>query len=149
MVFCNTALAHFLPVVISSAIGYGAAAWLTPVATNRMSNAAWVTAMLALGGVVFVMWDGEGIGLSVGLLYAFVSAVAIALASAMLGAALLVLLILRSILDALLAFRRELGLVRHQNETFGLRAPRLYLSADGLVDLTCLARRTRHSWRRG
>jgi MFS family permease len=48
----NTSLAHFLPVVISSAIGYGAAAWLTPVATNRMSNAAWVTAMLALGGVV-------------------------------------------------------------------------------------------------
>jgi MFS family permease len=48
----NTALAHFLPVVISSAVGYGAAAWLTPVATNRMSNAAWVTAMLALGGLV-------------------------------------------------------------------------------------------------
>lgn len=48
----NTALAHFLPVVISSAIGYAAAAWLTPVATNRMSNASWVTAMLALGGVV-------------------------------------------------------------------------------------------------
>ena len=48
----NTALAHFLPVVISSAVGYGAAAWLTPVATSRMSNAAWVTAMLAAGGVV-------------------------------------------------------------------------------------------------
>ncbi len=48
----NTALAHFLPVIISSAIGYGAAAWLTPVATNRVSNAAWVTSMLALGGVV-------------------------------------------------------------------------------------------------
>ena len=48
----NTALAHFLPVVISSAVGYGAAAWLTPVATNRMSNAGWVTAMLAVGGVV-------------------------------------------------------------------------------------------------
>ncbi|HET7013671.1 MAG TPA: MFS transporter [Streptosporangiaceae bacterium] len=48
----NTALAHFLPVIVSTAIGYGAAAWLTPVATNRMSNAAWVTSMLALGGVV-------------------------------------------------------------------------------------------------
>ena len=48
----NTALAHFLPVVISSAIGYAAAAWLTPVATSRMSNAGWVTAMLAVGGVV-------------------------------------------------------------------------------------------------
>jgi len=48
----NTALAHFLPLVISSAVGYGAAAWLTPVATNRISNAAWVTSMLVLGGVV-------------------------------------------------------------------------------------------------
>jgi hypothetical protein len=48
----NTALAHFLPVVISSAIGYGAAAWLTPMATRRMSNASWVTVMLAVGGVV-------------------------------------------------------------------------------------------------
>jgi len=48
----NTALAHFLPVVVSSAIGYGAAAWLTPVATHRISNAAWITALLAIGGVV-------------------------------------------------------------------------------------------------
>ena len=47
----NTALAHFLPVVVSSALGYGAAAWLTPVATNRMSSTTWVTAMLVLGGV--------------------------------------------------------------------------------------------------
>jgi len=39
---------------------------------------------LALGGVVFVMWDGTGIGLSIGALYAFVSAVAIALASVLL-----------------------------------------------------------------
>jgi hypothetical protein len=48
----NTALAHFLPVVISSAVGYGAAAWLTPVATNRMSSANWITTMLVVGGVV-------------------------------------------------------------------------------------------------
>jgi hypothetical protein len=48
----NAALAHFLPVIISSAIGYGTAAWLTPMATSRMSSAAWVTSMLALGGVV-------------------------------------------------------------------------------------------------
>ena len=48
----NTALAHYLPVVISSAIGYGTAAWLTPVATHRMTNPAWVTSMLAAGGVV-------------------------------------------------------------------------------------------------
>jgi drug/metabolite transporter (DMT)-like permease len=39
---------------------------------------------LALGGVVFVMWNGEGIGLSIGLLYALVSAVAVALASVLL-----------------------------------------------------------------
>jgi MFS family permease len=48
----NTALAHYLPVVISSAIGYGAAAWLTPLATRRMTNAAWITSLLAIGGVV-------------------------------------------------------------------------------------------------
>jgi MFS family permease len=48
----NTALAHYLPVVVSSAIGYGAAAWLTPLATHRMTNAAWITSLLATGGVV-------------------------------------------------------------------------------------------------
>jgi len=48
----NTALAHFLPVIVSSAVGYGAAAWLTPVATHRVSNATWITALLAIGGVV-------------------------------------------------------------------------------------------------
>jgi hypothetical protein len=45
------ALKHFLPVIIGSAIGYGAAAWLTPIATRRISNAAWITALLAAGGV--------------------------------------------------------------------------------------------------
>lgn len=48
----NTALAHFLPVVVSSAIGYGAAAWLTPVATRRMSPGAWITTLLFGGGIV-------------------------------------------------------------------------------------------------
>jgi MFS family permease len=48
----NTALVHYLPVVISSAVGYGAAAWLTPLATHRMTNAAWITSLLAAGGVV-------------------------------------------------------------------------------------------------
>lgn len=48
----NTALAHYLPVVIGAAIGYGAAAWLTPLATRRMTNAAWITCLLAIGGVV-------------------------------------------------------------------------------------------------
>jgi MFS family permease len=50
----NAALAHFLPVVVSSAFGYGTAAWLTPVATHRMSNATWITTLLAAGGVVTI-----------------------------------------------------------------------------------------------
>ncbi len=49
----NTALAHFLPVLISSAIGYGAAAWLTPLAKRRrIPQSDWITALLLLGGVV-------------------------------------------------------------------------------------------------
>ena len=48
----NTALAHFLPVVISSAVGYGAAAWLTPIATRRMTNPTWITLLLVAGGVI-------------------------------------------------------------------------------------------------
>ncbi len=48
----NKALSHFLPVVIGSALGYGIAAWLTPVATRRVSNATWITTMLAAGGVI-------------------------------------------------------------------------------------------------
>jgi MFS family permease len=48
----NDALAHFLPLVISSAIGYGAAAWLTPIATRRMTNATWITVLLAAAGIV-------------------------------------------------------------------------------------------------
>src|SRR5215472_11793063 len=48
----NTALAHYLPVVVSSAIGYAAAAWLTPLATHRITNAAWITSLLAIAGVV-------------------------------------------------------------------------------------------------
>ncbi|MGV3491196.1 MAG: DMT family transporter [Devosia sp.] len=39
---------------------------------------------LALGGVIFVMWDGESVGVSIGLLYAFISAAAIALGSVLL-----------------------------------------------------------------
>ncbi|HEX5190611.1 MAG TPA: MFS transporter [Streptosporangiaceae bacterium] len=50
----NEALRHFLPVVISSAIGYGAAAWLTPVATRRIPYAAWISILLAAGGVVTI-----------------------------------------------------------------------------------------------
>ncbi len=48
----NTALSHYLPVVVSSAVGYGAAALITPVATRRMTNAAWITVLLAVGGVI-------------------------------------------------------------------------------------------------
>jgi MFS family permease len=48
----NSALGHFTLVVIAAAIGYGAAAVITPIATRRVSKAAWITAMLALGGVV-------------------------------------------------------------------------------------------------
>jgi hypothetical protein len=52
----NEALRHFLPVVISSAIGYGAAAWLTPIVTRRLSNSAWIATLLAAGGVVTVVF---------------------------------------------------------------------------------------------
>lgn len=48
----NKSLSHFLPVVIGSAIGYGAAAWLTPVVTRRLPNTTWITLMLVTGGVV-------------------------------------------------------------------------------------------------
>ncbi|MDC9826388.1 DMT family transporter [Devosia sp. ZB163] len=39
---------------------------------------------LALGGVVLVMWDGEGASVSLGLVFAFLSAVAISLAQVLL-----------------------------------------------------------------
>ena len=52
----NEALRRFLPVVISSAIGYGAAAWLTPIVTRRLSNSAWIATLLAAGGVVTVVF---------------------------------------------------------------------------------------------
>ncbi len=48
----NTALAHFLPVVVSSAIGYGAAAWLTPTAARQMAHSTWIAALLLVGGLV-------------------------------------------------------------------------------------------------
>jgi MFS family permease len=48
----NKALSHFLPVVIGSAVGYGAAAWLTPIVTRRLSNTTWITILLAAGGVL-------------------------------------------------------------------------------------------------
>ncbi len=48
----NSALGHYLPVVVSSAVGYGAAALITPIATRRMTNQIWVTVMLACGSVI-------------------------------------------------------------------------------------------------
>jgi len=47
----NTALGHFTLVVITSAVGYGAGAALTPSATRRMREAAWVALLLVFGGV--------------------------------------------------------------------------------------------------
>jgi MFS family permease len=46
----NTALSHFTLVVITSAIGYGAGALLTPPMTRRMSKTAWVAVVLVFGG---------------------------------------------------------------------------------------------------
>jgi MFS family permease len=48
----NSALGHFTLVVIAAAIGYGAAAVVTPVVTRRLSKAALITVLLGLGGVV-------------------------------------------------------------------------------------------------
>jgi hypothetical protein len=48
----NSALGHFTLVIIAAAIGYGAAAVVTPVATRRLSKAALITVLLGLGGVV-------------------------------------------------------------------------------------------------
>jgi MFS family permease len=47
----NSSLAHFTLVVIAAAIGYGGAAVATPIATRRLSKAAWIAVMLGLGGV--------------------------------------------------------------------------------------------------
>ena len=47
----NTALGHFTLVVITSAIGYGAGAALTPPMTRRMGQLAWVATLLGFGGV--------------------------------------------------------------------------------------------------
>jgi hypothetical protein len=47
----NPALGHYLLVVVASAFGYGTAALLTPVVTRRMTKAAWITLLLAAGGL--------------------------------------------------------------------------------------------------
>jgi MFS family permease len=48
----NTALKHFAPVIAAAALGYGTAAVITPIATRRMANSAWITAMLAGGALL-------------------------------------------------------------------------------------------------
>ena len=48
----TTSLAHFVLVVIALAAGLGGAAVITPAATRRMSKEAWITVLLAAGGVV-------------------------------------------------------------------------------------------------
>jgi MFS family permease len=46
------ALRHLTLVVITSALGYFAAALLTPWATARLSKTAWITGLLAIGGIM-------------------------------------------------------------------------------------------------
>jgi MFS family permease len=48
----NTALKQFTLVVASSAVGYGVAALVTPVATKRLSKPAWIVVLLAAGGIL-------------------------------------------------------------------------------------------------
>ena len=47
----NTALGHYLVIIVASAVGYGTAALVTPVATRRMTKTAWITILLAGGGI--------------------------------------------------------------------------------------------------
>jgi MFS family permease len=47
----SNSLGHFTLVVIAAAIGFGAAAVITPAATRRVSKAAWITILLAVGGI--------------------------------------------------------------------------------------------------
>lgn len=48
----NNALSHFTLVIVASAIGYGAAAALTPVVSSRLSAVALITILLAMAGLV-------------------------------------------------------------------------------------------------
>jgi hypothetical protein len=48
----NSALGHFTLVIIAAAIGYGAAAVVTPIAARRLSKAMLITVLLGLGGMV-------------------------------------------------------------------------------------------------
>jgi MFS family permease len=48
----NKALSEFSFVVAASAVGYGAAALITPAATKKLTKPAWITVLLAAGGIV-------------------------------------------------------------------------------------------------
>jgi len=48
----NSSLAHFTLVVVASAVGYGTAAVVTPLATKRISKAALIALMLGAGAVI-------------------------------------------------------------------------------------------------
>jgi MFS family permease len=48
----NKALAHFAVLTGAAAIGYAAAAIVTPLATRKLSKSAWITTLLALAAVV-------------------------------------------------------------------------------------------------
>jgi len=48
----NTSLKHFALVVIAAALGYGAAAVVTPLATRRLAKPTWIAILLAAGGVI-------------------------------------------------------------------------------------------------
>src|SRR5260370_35518652 len=51
-VSANQALGHFTLLVTTSAIGYAAAALITPPVTRRISKTAWIACLLALGGIL-------------------------------------------------------------------------------------------------
>jgi MFS family permease len=48
----NASLTHFTLVVIASALGYGAAAVLTPMVTKRVAKPVWIAVLLASGGII-------------------------------------------------------------------------------------------------
>ncbi len=47
----NKALGHYALLTALVAIGYGAAAFVTPIATRRMGKQTWITALLVLGAI--------------------------------------------------------------------------------------------------
>jgi hypothetical protein len=48
----NVALSHFSLLVVTSALGYGTAALVTPYATRRLAKSAWIALLLAAGGIL-------------------------------------------------------------------------------------------------